>query len=267
MTRVDKRDPAARRIVNSLGLLAPESGDQVSMSREFAKQRLARAGALLALLAVASPTQGASGVIVNDDFNGAALNELLWRVTQVRGTGAVTQTGGYLETATVAGQDLAEVEARSLVALTGDFDVVVDYQRVSQPTYWSHSTFRLESCDRLNNMNLYVSRSLVYTYIEAIESTYFVGGVQVVPPDYWTLIGDDTTGKFRISRTGSTMTSYYWRNSAWQALAAGVVFGGPVSVVLSTYIDNRSVNPGTASPAVFRWDNLSAQSQGATGCP
>lgn len=224
---------------------------------------LVRASSILALLAAASPAQGSSGVTVGDDFADAALNAMLWSTEGSSGGGTVTQTAGYLEVASPEGQDLAIADVKSLVALSGDFDVTVDYQAVSLSNYWSSAGLFLASCDDQYNMNIYLSRSAQSNFI---ESTYLVGGVQQVPPGYWTAAGADMAGKFRIARSGSTFTSYYWRSGAWQRLVTAPVFAGPAKIQLFL-LSNNLGTPGAAPAAVFRWDNVLAQSQGATGCP
>ncbi len=216
-----------------------------------------------ALVANLSSAEASSGVTVSDDFEDAALNALLWSVASTNGA-AATQTGGALRATTQAGQDLSFVAVESLVALTGDFNVTVAYRDASIPNYWTSVALYVVSCDGRDNMNIYLARSVGFA--STIESTYFVDGVQQVPPNFWTYAASDTTGKFRIARTGSSLTSYFGGNPDWQPHVTAPVFDGPARIRLVLYSQNMGA-PGTAPSAVVLWDDVSANSQGATGCP
>jgi hypothetical protein len=61
----------------------------------------------------------------------------------------------------------------------------------------------------------------------------------------------DASGRFRITRVGTTLTSYYWSNGAWVSLATGTAAAGPV-VAIGVYAGG---DDPTAEAATF--DNVS----------
>ncbi|HET8542469.1 MAG TPA: hypothetical protein VFL83_21525 [Anaeromyxobacter sp.] len=229
--------------------------------------------AIIAAALVANPSSAEaanSEVTVSDNFGDAALNSYLWSVTTTTNGATATIDGATqtLKTTTPAAEGVSStVTVASLVALTGDFDVTVSYANAdSLNHYWMHAYVYVMTCDGQNGIGIYRARSSGST--DTIESAYFLFGQQYVPANYWVNAGSYTaSGKFRIVRSGNTLTTYYGSGEPLSQLVSQThtAFSSPVRIHVSQH--SNDLETGPAPEASVRWDDLIVHSKGATGCP
>lgn len=136
-------------------------------------------------------------LIPDDDFEGAAINGDKWITT---GNVKVKNGQAYIYTADISSK------LASTWQLDGDFDIQVDYESnnsvadkgaefaIQTPTYW----FFIKNTNNEGNISA--------GWINGIYTGWVTGGSY------------STSGKFRITRTGNTVATYYWNGSGWSEL-------------------------------------------------
>lgn len=163
-----------------------------------------------------------------DDFSGSTINTSWWTVAS-NGNSVVLDTTNQRVVQTQNTQNGTSALNFNKVQIIGDFDAQVDYTILNYPGYGSYG-----NQERIG-LGAYPDIGLV----ERISDGYFGGEVYLTHflpylPAPWP--GDATTdvsGKFRLVRTGNTITAYYWKNSAWKLLHSktNTSYGNPVDVI------------------------------------
>ena len=163
--------------------------------------------------------------LVNDDFtgtDGSDPNSTYWYVA----AGAPSIQSNKLSMDAAAGDALDTVVSNYVLA--GDFDIQIDYSSLVMPDTQSntfelrvkrHGTVQHVLCGRR-----YESPNQVYRAYSYDSSYHSIGSSTTA----------DTSGKFRITRSGTTVTCYYW-NGSWVSLGtdgSNVLSNAPVRVDL-----------------------------------
>lgn len=184
----------------------------------------------------------ASARVIQDDFNSSSLDPNLWSV-DLWGTGlSVQPTNGRLEITfpAAASGDFLMAQVNCEIDLEGDFDAQVDFQLLDWP-----------AANGLNvslatGVNFMLSR---YSYDFWDQEGYLLnhGGIM------WSVPALETTGKLRLTRTGTTMEAFFWRDNAWQSLGryTDLSFGGRTHVALAVDAGQPSRFKGTLVRVAF----------------
>lgn len=181
---------------------------------------------------------------ITDDFNDEIIDESLWQVLFANG-GSIEETNGYLNTMDSGPSGGGNAMLKSKFELQGDFDVQVDFDLIKLDAYWTTANFQVD-IDSNNGMGIYIS----YNGGRRYESTYMKNGVYNPEGYVFTNPMNINTGKLRLKREGSEITSYYWDGSNWKALMTREISDKPVYVHIRT---------GSSAPLTeIHWDNFYA---------
>jgi Tol biopolymer transport system component len=145
-----------------------------------------------------------------DDFDGNAADPSLWRSDAPLGTGiSATVTNQRLEIAVQPDAQPSPFDPLILAGLRGscllhgDYDIQSDFSLLDWPA--ANGTFLDIVADANGNMGLYGGAPDAY-------ATFFN------IPDDATASTTDTSGAFRLVRSGSTLSGYYLHDGAWTLL-------------------------------------------------
>jgi hypothetical protein len=145
-----------------------------------------------------------------DNFDDNDLDPSIWTV-YVTGDGVATEQNQRLELSCPVFTNYVSVSSEAKMELTGDFDVQIDLTSISDPHVGSnYATFLVQS-----DANWYASAGLRKGGIDAYYGTITVNGVGF---SSGFIPSPDTSGKFRITRVGNTLTCYYWSAGTWVEL-------------------------------------------------
>ncbi len=141
---------------------------------------------------------------ITDSFDDNSMNTKLWQVDK-NGLPTVKEVNQEVEVsipANIQGESWAGYTSR--FALRGDFDMQVDYRALSWPSNSGASIELWFGPDvAFSNRVDYINSGEVYEASFTENAPYF------------SVATADTSGKLRITRTGNTVTSYYWSSGAW----------------------------------------------------
>lgn len=202
-----------------------------------------------------------SNPILVEDFHEDKLNPALWGI-QNKGSGvqlAIARQRLEITHSADAADDPATnmfgAEVTSVCALTGDFDLQVDYTLLAWPPDNgvrlglivkpdSQHSLAIERFDKLDNG-------------EADGYVVDFNGVAGYTPT------TDAKGKLRLTRTNTTLTGYFYQNGHWVALHSSPGSAGDLHIALGSWSHNNYFGHETVHIA---FDNLIIQS-GALACP
>jgi len=172
-------------------------------------------------------------IVYEDDFTGTDTdppNTGLWELVNADGTDGLIEvnTDNIRHTITSAVKLMYQ---QSSYYLSGDFDIRVDWERVSdiEQNIWLGG-IKLQS-----DTNFGFIVDIRYSSFVKYNSTAYIPAAQTASA----VATSDTTGAFRIVRAGTTITSYYW-DSVGEAYVqlytyTGATVAEPVRVWLRTY--------------------------------
>lgn len=145
----------------------------------------------------------------NDDFtgnDGDSPNSLLWVQNDVT-TANTTIQGNKLRVSTFANHENSYTYGN--YRILGDFDIQVDYSNyaIEGSSFNNQSTIYVQMYDDLDVYQGYVLCG------RNDDSNYYVRSSLDGPTQ--TSTGGDLTGKFRITRVGTTIKCYYWSGAEW----------------------------------------------------
>lgn len=132
-------------------------------------------------------------------------------------TAPPTERGGALQMVvpqclTVGKYGETDIGITNKVKLSGDFDVSIDYNVTS--TWQSPDNQIVSFAVRTPYNNLDISQWRSASYGAIYGSRWILNGTHT-----WTLGGNGAAqGKLRITRIGSTFSSYYWNGNGWTML-------------------------------------------------
>jgi hypothetical protein len=183
----------------------------------------------------------------DDDFNDGSISDLKWDITEVADA-LVVEENGKLKMTVGGGSSysVALATQNGFGALSGDFDVQVDWSANLPATEWSLCQLVVRSSNDQDKMNMQRTRGRSQ-YGNSYRATERVGGSWGTHALQATT---DTSGQMRITRTGSSITAYYY-NSGWQALKTATV----TAADMFTYLDCSS-NSAAYPQFTAEWDNF-----------
>ena len=180
--------------------------------------------------------------VIYDDFNGPSIDESKWDTWDIKG--ALLQEGGLLKI--VAPPFYTYGHLYTKPKLSGDFDVITDWKN------WDYQgdIITIENDPRLS-LHVIIPGGNWISILRGIgESGGYYGTGGEINGD-WLGSGEptsDTSGKFRIARSGSEVVVYYWDNG-WQELLSAANFGlDNVIIQLGCYTGD---NPNAIFDAAF----------------
>ena len=210
---------------------------------------------------------GASWILeqisMNDDFGDASFDTNRWTDNSLAGA-TLTESGGTLNSsnATNAAYAIAQADFK----LSGNFNVQVNYQSIVDTivpiTVGRYYAYLLMEQDASNN-KAYISRRHNTDGVERIFSGISVGGVPTYnQADISALPQTQASGKFKIIRSGTAITTHYWNTEVFSWVQLGsvasaftgdaapalwgcYVAGSPTSGSCSSGMDDFIVNSGT----------------------
>lgn len=187
----------------------------------------------------------------NDSFNGTKLDETKWRA-MVNG-GTVTEAGKLIMT-TAVDPPSSNARIQSRWQLQGDFDIQVDFQ--------IDESWKAPANDHLDGAYFGVNIGGQAYHITRLRRT---GGGNANAFFAWStdgkLSGETNTnaiaGKYRLVRTGTTLSVQYDIGKGWKELATAQVPVSPVTIYMgngsvnaseqfTTYFTNFQINSGSA---------------------
>ncbi|WP_157468257.1 hypothetical protein [Desulfatibacillum aliphaticivorans] len=186
------------------------------------------------------------GYTVYDDFNGSAVSDDLWRGEYDPPTAA--QSNGVLVISNYVQGGNGWLSSKQTFA--GDFDFVCRYQNMSftpdEENGYPHVTLQVSpSRDGSSYLWIYRGQGGVLGY-DGPQHSYQTGGsINGTGVGHSGVLANNSAGAMRITRKGSTITTYYSAGDAWAVL--GTYNNAFVSdaVVLIAY------NTGSLSPGDF----------------
>lgn len=196
---------------------------------------------------------------ITDDFSDGTLGPL-W--LDISTCGSANESGGQLvldKQAGCGGTSFVQVYTDpSSYQLCGDFDVQVDFALVDWPApaiarFVSFSTRSLAdgtgmSIERFRNAFTEPCTPFLEQY-KAWDVNSSNCASTMIPTS-------DMTGKFRLQRTGSTISAYFWNGSGWTFARSASVDTGPMYLTMYSGSDD-------AGSHQVRMDNLVIQSSPA----
>jgi len=178
---------------------------------------------------------------MDDDFNDNSLDSTIWTT---EGSGSTSETGGKLNFASTSAGGQVISGAKNTALLKGDFDVQVDFSDLSGLTNsWDVAWLYVYTGDWSTGYSAYIGR-------EYRGSQRMLSNVRKVGVDSETAVANSqTSGSYRITRSGSTVNIYY-DNSGWQLLKTDSSF---TTADLNVKLDLILQNTGSAS---IKFDNF-----------
>jgi DNA-binding beta-propeller fold protein YncE len=144
-----------------------------------------------------------SGLSMDDAFNGTAINTALWNVViSPPGVGTITETNHRLEMVHTTAGVVSYQGLQSHCKVGGDFDVQVGFTLLNWPAQNFH-TVRLGAMD-LPQGPVGIDGIYRNSYQNENYQMRAIGGVVAE------VTTTDSSGKIRLTRTGSTVQGYYW---------------------------------------------------------
>jgi len=187
----------------------------------------------------------------NDNFDDNIIDSYLWRKI-ISGNVTLEEQNGRIEASISATSGTNTGKLRSKFFLSGSFDIQIDF-----------SNLNLESKE-FGFIRLAITvDSDNYAYCQReYRSSYghnYYAGIKINGSETDGHVStSDTSGKFRITRQGQTLTCYYWDGSSWQQIHQRTGFStNDVSISIceiyssadhpqiSAYFDNFKINEGT----------------------
>jgi hypothetical protein len=193
--------------------------------------------------------------LLRDNFD--SFDPALWGDYSHDG-GYATVENGYLDLGTTEGIRYSRGTISSNFSLSGDFNTNIDFDLVKFNDFFSTSTLGIWAKDGTFAM-------LISRYNDNSVHSY---GVSWMSNGSWqegsNSATSDFTGKFRLSRFGSTLSAYYYSAGDWQLASSTVSssYSSPVRVFIETGNDGPI---GNAPLVEAHYDNFTADATSITG--
>lgn len=157
-----------------------------------------------------------SSPLLYDDFDDDALDPELWAILTESGAVQVWEAGQRLEI-TFPATTSGSVSSNGVISrcrMVGEFDVQVDYELVAWPAF-NGVRIGLGAAAR-DVVARHSSGVWDATTGERYHTNFngVVGGLTTTA---------DTAGKLRLTRSGATLTGYYWGEWGWVLLSSGSI--------------------------------------------
>ncbi len=171
-----------------------------------------------------------TSVIYQDDFNDNIISDTTWQVIETTGTSIAEQNQRLEMQATVIG----DAKVKSKFMLQGDFDLRIDFKVSPNEVNGNGLGITVFDEDSSYSINRLYDAGWPtrdgkngHMYMSNFSGDYSYEGRLSTP-------ADDTTGTLRLTRTGSTVTSYFERENQWIELKSKT--GTTEDLYLSIYV-------------------------------
>jgi len=163
---------------------------------------------------------------------------------------------GEMQCALTTGQASSGVSSRLRWFFTGDFDIQVDYEIIATSGGPTDGGLYLFAYMDPNNC-FYVRRHMWGGSGQTYDKDVRNNGSWV---NWSQVLTSDTTGKIRLTRVGSTVSSYYWTGSAWAQIGSSYA----MTYVRPMYIDCLLSPAGGTANVTVKFRNLTINSGSTT---
>ena len=220
------------------------------------------AALIFALAIVPLCTSTALGQVRIDDFNDNIIDPALWTSRLVGVGPTIAQTNQRLEITFPAnsaetGQGVFWSGLDGACQLTGDFDIQVDYELLAWPSS-NGVRVGLHTSGVIMRASLGTSADFPGRPWREWYVTDFVGaGLTFVDTS-------DLAGKLRLTRSGSTLTGYYFSSGNWVAVSSTQVTTADVPFILSAWSHDFAFRDQAVQVA---FDNFTVNQGQLVGCP
>jgi hypothetical protein len=165
---------------------------------------------------------------VYDDFSGNEINSTLWDIYDP--DGILSQSGGLLHAD--GPPNLTHGSLGSTYAFRGDFEFVLDYRE-----FQATATLFTENCPGISlqvTENINSEDNFIYIfrgYCESVHTFLSNGKINGSWQSGFSVLAISQTGLLKITRTGSTITTYYHEGIRWYFLGSfPEAFPGDVTI-------------------------------------
>ncbi len=169
-------------------------------------------------------------VIYQDDFNDNIISDTTWQIIETTGTSIAEQNQRLEMQTTVIG----DAKVKSKFMLQGDFDLRIDFKVSPNEVNGNGLGITVFDEDSSYSINRLYDAGWPtrdgkngHMYMSNFSGDYSYEGRLSTP-------ADDTTGTLRLTRTGSTVTSYFERENQWIELKSKT--GTTEDLYLSIYV-------------------------------
>lgn len=207
----------------------------------------------MVLFAISESTLAESEI--SDEFDMDELNDTIWKVQAISQHGMISLSEGKLHMELRDVQDKAEIGIRTLDVLEGDFDIQVDWEVSADESDTGQSGLRVVMDE---DNYAYIARAHCDGEGLIIGTLKDRGYEEDIP----TVSTEEVSGRFRITRTGTTIRFYYDIGDGWQHLGEDYVraFLGEVYVQLDTTVSDSSSDVigqfGNFTAKEVNWDGI-----------
>lgn len=182
----------------------------------------------------------------SDNFDDNYLDLRHWRKNEYAGATANEQNGRLEFTTTTAANSYSQVI--STYSPPDDFDVSVDFNLVTWPAPTATETeytfkLSLETDDPTTSYG-FIERNNTQAAGDLYVAAIKIAGVEYSKAVATTVL----TGKFRILKTGKTITTYNWDGVNWSKFFSKDGFVAPIKIIL---LQIHNINSGLAIAANF----------------
>jgi hypothetical protein len=196
--------------------------------------------------------------LLGDNFD--SFDPALWGDYSYNGGSAIVENG-YLNLKTMEGTRESRGQVSSIFNLGGDFITSVDFDLAKFDTYFASATLGIWAKD--NTFAMLMSRKFDVNSVQYYEQVDFMldGNWQTG----YLSITSDFTGKFKLSRFGSTLSATYYSGGEWQLVNSVVLpygYDSPVRVFLEA---GNGGSTGNAPAVEAHYDNFTADAVNITG--
>ncbi|MBW1812305.1 MAG: hypothetical protein JRJ39_01165, partial [Deltaproteobacteria bacterium] len=145
-----------------------------------------------------------------------------------------------------------QINSKDTFWLKGDFDIQVDFDLISNSNqdrwYASFSVYTVEGhYSRINREYYDAQGGHVYRHASYNGTSWYTEG---------NVNSDDTSGKFRITRTGSVFKTYAWYNGQWNQIGSSTNFNTNADVYVRIGLNSTGSLPYTE----INFDNFKVNS-------
>ena len=155
---------------------------------------------------------------MNDNFDDGVLNTDRWSVSSSASV-TTNESNGVLITASTPNGVQSDANVAGQFPLAGDFDLSVDWSTPVAPSSgdWG-AIFQISEMDTTtvpDNRVVGNAIQIKRAYINGLGQIYQTGHYNGSTWDVWNtpVITADTSGRFRIKKSGSQVTVWYWNNN------------------------------------------------------
>jgi len=199
-----------------------------------------------------------SQVLLTDQFN--TFNTDLWG-DYSQNQGYATAENGYLNLGTTEGVRFGRGTVSSNFSLSGNYVTNVDFDLIRFDDFFSSATFGIWARD--NSFAMLLTRKFDMNSVDYYEEVHFM--INGSWETGFSTVTHDLSGKLRLGRYGSTLSSYYYSGGGWQLASSFELPSGYDSSVRVFMEAGNDGDAGNAPGVEVHYDNFMADATTITG--